>query len=59
MNQNFGCILNGLVVAFGANMAGKSSQKGAGEGLESDPVLRVGTVLGGLGASWGPRADFN
>ena len=59
INQNFVCILNGLLVAFGANMAGKPSQKGGRGGDESAPVFGLGRVLGGLGASWGPRADFN
>ena len=59
INHNFVCILNGLLVALGANMAPKACQKRVLEGLTFPPVLGLGGVLGGLGASWGPRADFN
>ena len=58
MKQNFVCFLSGLLVAVGANMAPKSFQKGPGGG-HFPPVFGLGKVLGGLGACWGPRADFN
>ena len=59
INENFVCFLRGLLVALGANMAPKPFQNGARWGGESAPVFRLGGDLGGLGASWGPRADFN
>ena len=58
INENFVCFLRGLLVALGANMAPKSFQNGArGGGIA--PVFGLGRLLGGLGTSWGPRADFN
>ena len=63
INENFVCFLSGLLVALGANMAPKSLQNGAWGGVEIPPCFRawkgLGGVLGPLGASWGPRADFN
>ena len=54
---------SGLLVALGGQHGRKSLPKGArgGEdiGGESAPVFGLGGVLGGLGASWGPRADFD
>ena len=40
-------------------MAEKASQKGARRGEEIAPVFGLGGSWRGLGASWGPRADFN
>ena len=48
INQNFVCILNGLLVGLGANMAGQASQNGARGGVESAPVFGLGRVLGVL-----------
>ena len=60
INQNFVCILNGLLVALGANMAPKASQKGVlGGGLV--PVFGLGVlggVLGPLGAQEPILIDF-
>ena len=47
MDQNFACILNGLLVGFGANMAQKASQKGAQESYERRPrTPRESTIEG-------------
>ena len=47
-------------MAVGANMAPKSFQNGARWGVEGAPCFRAWKGLGGdLGASWGPRADFD
>ena len=50
-------------MALGSQHGRKSLPKGArggGDiGGESPPVFGLGGVLGGLGASWGPRADFD
>ena len=59
INENFVCFLTGLLVALGANMAPKSFQNGARGGGPLVPVFGLGGSWGGLGASWGPRADFN
>ena len=63
INQNCVCILNGTLVALGANMAPKSFQNGARWGDESAPCFRAGRGLGGvlgpLEPQEAPRADFN
>ena len=59
INQNFVCILNGLLVAPGANMSGKASQKGGQGGDDFPPVLGLGGVLGALGNCWAPRFSKN
>ena len=62
--QNFVCILNGLLEALGANMAEKAVQKGAWRLGEFGRFFGIwkglrGLLGGLLGASCGPRADFN
>ena len=54
IDQNFACILSGLLVALGANMAEKASQKGAGGffGL----FFGLGGVLGGSWGLLGPKS---
>ena len=50
-----------IFLLLGANMAGKASQRWPGGGEIGDdfpPVFGLGGVLGGLGASWGPRTDL-
>ena len=37
----------------------KGAREGEDIGGDIPPVFGLGGVLGGLGASWGPRADFN
>ena len=63
IDQNFACVLNGLLVALGANMAPKASQKPPRGAVHFPPVFGLEGLLGGswgaLGASWGPRADFD
>ena len=52
IDQNFACILNGLLVALGVNMAPKASQKEAGRGCQSPPVFGLGADLGAPRGSW-------
>ena len=59
MKQNFACILHGLLVAFGANMAQKASQKGSVRGGKYLLLLSLEGTWGALGGFWGPRADFS
>ena len=61
INQNFAYILRGLLVALGANMAEKASQKGAreGDGLSFLFFFDLEGSWGPLGGSWGPRKYFN
>ena len=55
IDQNFACVLNGLLVALGANMAPKASQKPPGGGKRS-PLGPSFGVLGPLGAKMAPRS---
>ena len=61
--SKFCILLSGLLVALGGQHGRKSLPKGArgGDDIGGDfaPVFGLGGVLWGLGASWGPRADFN
>ena len=61
-DENFECILSGLLVALGANMAPKPSQNPPQhEGKSGVLLLCFGVLVcswGALGASWGPRANF-
>ena len=50
IDENFDCILRGFLVALGANMAPKASQKPPPREGKSAPVLGLG---GDLGGSWG------
>ena len=50
IDQNFACILSGLLVALGANMVRNASQKPAGREVVQVLFLGLGGVLGG---SWG------
>ena len=50
INKKVTCTLNGLLVALGANMAEKASQKPPGRAVHFPPLLGLGGVLG---ASWG------
>ena len=58
IDEKFDCILRGFLVALGANMAPKASQKPSPSRLLIGHMLGLGEALGALGASWGPRADF-
>ena len=63
IDENFECILRGFLVALGANMAPKASQKPLPRGGVLSSLFLTCWALegswGALGASWGPRADFN
>ena len=50
INQNFVCILNGLLVALGANMAEEAFQNGAWMVVVFP--LGFGEIFGDLGGSW-------
>ena len=61
-DENFECILNGFLVALGANMAPKPSQNPSPRrcpiGVLLGPLGVLEGSWGALGASWGPRANF-
>ena len=62
IDENFDCTLKGFLVALGANMAPKASQKPPPRGVISGTTFLPCWVLEGsweaLGASWGPRANL-
>ena len=49
LDENFECILRGFLVALGANMAPKASQKASPGGRAFAPMLALGRDLGPLG----------
>ena len=50
IDENFECILRGFLVALGANMAPKASQKLSPRGVDIAHMLALGRDLGPLGA---------
>ena len=62
INENFVCLLSGLLMALGANMGPKSFQNGARWGVEIAPCFRARRGLGGvlepLEPQETPRIDF-
>ena len=56
IDENFECILRGFLVALGANMAPKASQKPPPREGESAPMLALGKDLGGFWGLLGPKS---
>ena len=56
IDQNFACILSGLLVALGPNMAPKVHQKGAEGVVHFPPVFVLGGVPGGSGGLLGSKS---
>ena len=58
IDENFDCILRGFLVALGANMAPKPSQKPPPREGNIGPLLGLGRVLGGSWGLLGPKSKF-
>ena len=58
INENFECILSWFLVALGANMAPKPSQKPPPRRFVSPPLLGLGGLLGGSWGLLGPKSQF-
>ena len=58
IDENFDCILRGFLVALGANMVRKSSQKPPPRRVISAHMLGLGGVLGGSWGLLGPKSQF-
>ena len=58
IDENFACILRRFLVALGANMAPKASQKGGVKEWKSAPVFELGGVLGNSWGLLGPKNRF-
>ena len=58
IDENFDCILRGFLVALGANMAPKPSQKPLPRGGVLSPLLTLGGLLGGSWGLLGPKSQF-
>ena len=56
IDENFDCILRGFLVALGANMASKPSQKPSPRRVVIGPLLGLGGVLGGSWGLLGPKS---
>ena len=59
IDENVDCILRRFLVALGANMAQKPSQKPPPRGVISAHMLGLGGVLGGSWGLLGPKSKFD